>query len=88
MARSLNRAQLIGNLGQDPEIRSTPSGASVCNISVATTDSYKDRNGEWQEQTEWHRVVLWNRLADTAGQYLRKGNKVFIEGKIKNKSLG
>ena len=86
MARSLNRAQLIGNLGRDPELRSTPSGKSVCTISVATTESYKNSNGEWQDNTEWHRVILWDRLADVAAQYLKQGSKVFIEGRIKTRS--
>lgn len=87
MAYSLNRAQLIGNLGQDPEVRYTPSGAAVCTLSIATTESYKDKqSGEWKETTEWHRVNVWNRLAETAGQYLKKGSKVFIEGKIQTRS--
>ncbi len=86
MARSLNRVTLIGNLGQDPEVRTIPSGASVCTLSIATTDRYKDRNGEWQESTEWHRVVLWERLAEIAGEYLRKGSQVYIEGKIVTRS--
>lgn len=83
MALSLNRVQLIGNLGADPELKSTPSGKSVCSLSIATTESYKDKNGEWQSNTEWHKVEMWERLAETAQQYLKKGSKVFIEGKIK-----
>ena len=87
MAKALNRVQIIGNLGQDPEVRSTPSGSSVCNISVATTESYKDKNsGEWKDVTEWHRIVLWEGLADTAQRFLRKGSKVFIEGKLQTRS--
>lgn len=87
MAISINRATLVGNLGADPELRSTPSGASVCTLNIATTERYKDRQtGEWKELTDWHRVVLWERLAEVAGQYLKKGNKVFIEGKIKTRS--
>ena len=82
MARSLNRVQLIGNLGKDPELRATPSGKSVCTLSVATTESYKNSSGEWQDNTEWHRVVLWERLADVAAQYLKTGSKVFIEGRL------
>jgi single-strand DNA-binding protein len=87
MAYSLNRAQLIGNLGQDPELRSTPQGSSVCTLSIATTESYKDKaSGEWKETTEWHKVVLWDKLAESAAQYLKKGSKVFIEGKIKTRN--
>ena len=86
MARSVNRVTLLGNLGQDPDVRSTPSGASVATLNVATTESYKDRNDEWQENTDWHRVVLWNRLADVASQYLKKGDRVYIEGKISTRS--
>lgn len=86
MAKSLNRVQIIGNLGQDPEMRTTPQGKSVCTLNIATTESYKDQSGNWQENTDWHRVVLWERLAETAGQYLKKGNKVFIEGKLKTRS--
>ena len=68
-ARSLNRATLIGNLGQDPELRSTPQGTPVCTLRIATTERYKDRNGDWQESTEWHNVVLWERLAESARNY-------------------
>lgn len=86
MARSLNKAQLIGNLGQDPDLRTIPSGSSVCTLKVATSERYKDRNGEWQESTEWHTVVLWERLAEVAHQYLKKGSKVFVEGKIQTRT--
>ncbi len=81
MAISMNKVILIGNVGQDPEIRVIPSGAKVCKISVATTESYKDKNGDWQDATEWHRVVLWDYLADRAEKFLKKGSKVCIEGK-------
>ncbi len=86
MARSLNRATLLGNLGRDPELRTTPGGKSVCTISVATTDSFKNKNDEWQESTDWHSVVLWEGLAETAHKFLKKGSKVYIEGKIKTRS--
>ncbi len=86
MARSLNRATLIGNLGRDPELRTTPGGISVCTISVATTDSFKNKNNEWQESTDWHSVVLWEGLAERAHKFLKKGSKVYIEGKIKTRS--
>ena len=83
MAFSMNRVTLIGNVGGDPELRTIPSGSKVCTISVATSESYKDKNGEWKELTEWHRVVLWDYLADNAYKYLKKGSKVCIEGKNK-----
>ncbi len=87
MARSLNRVELIGNLGADPELRNTPQGASVCTLKIATSESYKDKNsGEWKENTEWHRVVLWENLAEYAAKSLKKGSKVFTEGKIKSRS--
>lgn len=87
MARSLNRVELIGNLGQDPELRSTPQGVSVCTLRIATSESYKDKNsGEWKEVTEWHRVVLWENLAEYAAKSLKKGSKVFTEGKLKSRS--
>ncbi len=81
----LNKVMLIGNLGADPETRYTQDGTCVCNIRVATTEKFKNRNGEQQERTEWHRVVLWGRLGEIAGQYLRKGSKVYIEGKIETR---
>ena len=83
MSKSLNRAQIIGNVGQDPEMRTIPSGNTVCKLKIATTDSYKDKSGNLVESTEWHTVTLWDRLAEVANQYLKKGSKVFIEGKIK-----
>lgn len=86
MARSVNKVIIVGNLGQDPEIRTTPQGTPVGTINVATSDSYKDKNGEWQENTEWHRITLWDYMADTAGKYLHKGSKVYIEGKLQTKS--
>lgn len=83
---SVNKAILVGNLGRDPEVRYTPSGAAVCNLSLATTSTWKDKNtGERREDTEWHKVVLYNRLAEVAGEYLRKGSSVYIEGRIKTR---
>src|SRR5262249_56659197 len=76
--KSLNRVQLIGNLGKDPEIKYTPSGTPVAKITIATHDRFKDTSGEWQGRTELHHVVLWQRLAEIAGEYLKKGGKVFI----------
>ncbi len=86
MAKSINRATLLGNLGKDPELRTTPQGSSVCSFSLATTESYKDKNGEWQETTEWHNIVCWDWLANYASENLRKGSKVYVEGKIKHRS--
>ncbi len=79
---SLNKVMLIGRLGSDPEKKVTQSGSSVCSFSLATTESYKDQQGKKQEKTEWHRIVLWNRLADLAEQYLAKGKQVYIEGSL------
>jgi single-strand DNA-binding protein len=86
MARGINKVILIGNLGQDPEVRSMPSGGAVTNVSVATSETWKDKNsGEQQERTEWHRVVFFNRLGEIAGQYLRKGSKVYVEGSLRTR---
>lgn len=83
----VNKAIIVGNLGGDPEIRHLSSGAAVANINVATTETYKDRQtGERREQTEWHRVVLWRGLAEIAEKYLRKGSKVYVEGKLRTRS--
>ena len=83
---SVNKVILIGNLGRDPEVRYTPSGSAVCNISLATTRNWKSRDsGERQEETEWHRVVFYDRLAEIAGEYLKKGRSVFVEGRLKTR---
>lgn len=83
---SLNKAILIGNLGADPETRYMTNGDCVCNIRLATTETWKDKqSGEQKEATEWHRVVFYNRLAEVAGQYLKKGSQVYIEGKVKTR---
>ena len=86
MAGSVNKVILIGNLGQDPEVRSTASGSMVANLSIATSDSYTDRDGNRQDRTEWHRVVVWNKLAELAQRYLSKGRKVFVEGRLQTRS--
>jgi single-strand DNA-binding protein len=86
MAKSLNRVCLLGNLGGDPEMKTTPQGKSVCTLNIATNDTFKDKNGEWKEITDWHKVILWEGLADTAHKYLRKGRKVYIEGRLKTRS--
>lgn len=86
MARGINKVILIGNLGQDPEIRHMPNGDAVANVSIATSDSWKDKQtGEQKERTEWHRVVFFGKLADIVGQYCRKGSKVFVEGSLRTR---
>ena len=85
MARGINKVILIGNLGVDPESRTTPSGLTVTNIRIATSERRKGQGGEWTEETEWHRVVLFDRLAETAREYLRKGSQVYIEGSIRTR---
>ena len=86
MARGVNKVILVGTLGQDPDTRYTPSNAAVANLSIATNESWKDKQtGEQKEKTEWHRVVMFNRLAEIATEYLRKGSQVYIEGKIQTR---
>ncbi len=86
MARGINKVILVGNLGNDPEVRYAASGSAIANISVATTDSWKDKNtGEQQDRTEWHRVVMFNRLGEMAGEYLKKGSQVYIEGRLQTR---
>ena len=82
---SVNKVILIGNLGKDPEVRYLPSGDAVANISVATTDTWKDKSGEKQEHTEWHRVAFFGKTAEIAGEYLKKGSPVYIEGRIRTR---
>ncbi len=83
---SVNKVILVGNLGRDPETRYNPEGGAICNISVATTDTWKDKtSGEKQERTEWHRVVFFSRLAEIAGEYLKKGSQVYIEGSLRTR---
>ena len=87
MARGVNKVILIGNLGSDPEVRYTPDGAPVANVNLATSESWNDRNtGERQERTEWHRLVLWRKLAEIASQYLKKGARIYVEGKLQTRS--
>jgi len=82
----VNKVIIVGNLGNDPEVRYSSNGAAIANISVATSDSWKDKNtGERQERTEWHRIVMFNRLGEIAGEYLKKGSKVYIEGKLQTR---
>jgi len=83
---SVNKVILVGNLGRDPEVRYSPDGAAICNVSIATTSQWKDKNsGERREETEWHRVVFYNRLAEIAGEYLKKGRSVYVEGRLKTR---
>jgi single-strand DNA-binding protein len=82
---SVNHVHLVGNLGKDPETRYMPNGDAVTNITIATTETWKDKNGEKQENTEWHRVVFFGKLAEIAGEYLSKGSSVYVQGKLKTK---
>ena len=79
---SVNKVILVGRLGQNPEIRHTPSGASVANFSLATNETWLDKTGQKQEKTEWHRIVVWGKLAETCGQYLTKGRQIYVEGRL------
>jgi single-strand DNA-binding protein len=86
MARGINKVILIGNLGKDPETRYMPSGGAVTNVTLATSETWKDKNsGEQQERTEWHRVVFFNRLGEIAGEYLKKGSKIYVEGSLRTR---
>jgi len=86
MARGINKVILVGNLGKDPEVRYSPNGGAVTNITLATSESWKDKNtGEKQEKTEWHRVVFFGKLAEIAGEYLKKGSQVYIEGRLQTR---
>jgi single-strand DNA-binding protein len=87
MAKGVNKVIIVGNLGKDPETRYMPSGGAVTNVTIATSESWKDKqSGESQERTEWHKVVFFNRLAEIAGQYLKKGSKVYVEGSLRTRS--
>lgn len=86
MARGINKVILVGNLGKDPEIRYSAAGAAIANITIATSDNWKDKQtGEKQERTEWHRVVFFNRLAEVVGEYLKKGSQVYVEGRLQTR---
>jgi len=86
MAKSVNKVILIGNLGKDPEIKYTPSGTAVAKFSLATNERFKDKSGEWQDRTEWHNIVAWQRLAEIVGEYVKKGSKLYIEGRLQTSS--
>ena len=86
MARGVNKVILVGNLGKDPEVRYSPGGQAVANVTIATSESWKDKNtGEKQERTEWHRIVFFGRLAEIAGEYLKKGSQIYIEGRLQTR---
>jgi len=86
MAKSVTKVILIGNLGKDPEVKFTPNGTAVAKFSLATNESFKDKAGQWQERTEWHNIVAWQRLAEIVGEYVKKGSKLYIEGKLRTSS--
>ncbi len=86
MAKSVNKVILIGNLGKDPEVKYTPSGTPVAKFSLATNERYKDKDGQWQDRTEWHNIVAWQKLAEIVGEYLKKGKKVYVEGKLQTRN--
>jgi single-strand DNA-binding protein len=86
MAKSLNKVMLIGNLGRDPEVRYTASSVPVATFSIATNESWQDQDGNTQERTEWHNIVAWRKLAEICHQYLRKGSKIYVEGRIQTRS--
>lgn len=86
MPKSVNKVILLGNLGKDPEIKYTPSGTPVAKFSLATNERFKDKSGEWQERTEWHNIVAWQRLAEIVGEYVKKGSKLYIEGRLQTSS--
>ena len=83
---SVNKVIIVGRLGQDPELKYTPSGAGVCNFSMATTESWSDKSGQKQERTEWHRIVVWGKLAELCNQYLSKGRQAYVEGRLQTRS--
>jgi len=86
-AKSVNKAILVGNVGQDPEVKYTASGVPVAKLSVATNERFKDKNGQWQDRTEWHNVVAWQRLAEIVGEYV-KGSRLYVEGKLQTSTWG
>jgi single-strand DNA-binding protein len=86
MAKSLNKVQLIGHLGKDPELKYTPSGVAVATFSIATNESWKDQEGNVQERTEWHNIVAWRKLAEICGEWLKKGKRIYLEGRIQTRS--
>lgn len=86
MAKSVNKVILLGNLTRDPEVRYTPQGTAVAQIGIATNERFKDKDGQWQDRPEYHNVVAWQRMAEIAGEYLKKGSKVYVEGRLQTRS--
>ena len=86
MSKSLNKVQLIGNLGKDPELKYTSAGVAVATFSIATSDSWKDQEGNLQERTEWHNIVAWRKLAEICGEWLKKGKRIYIEGRLQTRN--
>ena len=86
MTKSVNKVILIGNLGKDPEVKVTPSGTPVAKFTLATNERYKDKNGQWQDRTEWHNLVAWQRTAEIIGEYVKKGSKIYVEGRLQTSS--
>lgn len=86
MPKSVNKVILVGNVGKDPEVKYAPSGAALAKFSLATTERFKDKSGEWQDRTEWHNIVAWERLAGIVGEYVRKGAKLYVEGRLQTSS--
>jgi single-strand DNA-binding protein len=86
MPKSVNKVILIGNLGKDPEVKYTPTGTAFAKFSLATNERFKDKAGEWQDRTEWHNIVAWQRLAEIVGEYVKKGSKLYIEGRLQTSS--
>lgn len=86
MAKSVNKVILVGNVGKDPDIKYTPGGKPVAKLSLATNERYKDKGGEWQERTEWHSIIAWQRLAEIVGEYVTKGSRLYIEGRLQTSS--
>ncbi len=86
MSKSVNKVILVGNAGKDPEVSYTPSGTAVAKLTIATNERFKEKNGEWADRTEWHNVVLFQRLAEIAGEYVKKGGKLYVEGRLQTRS--
>ena len=86
MPKSVNKVILVGNVGKDPEVKYTPSGVALAKFSLATNERYKDKSGEWQDRTEWHNILAWERLAEIVGEYVHKGTKLYVEGRLQTSS--
>ena len=84
--KSVNKVTLLGNLGKDPEVKFTPQGTAVAKLTLATNERYKDKEGQWQDRTEWHNIVAWQRMAEIVGEYVKKGSKIYVEGRLQTSS--